>query len=150
MAVINLILGLERRMFESAELGHVDKTTYKKEELKLREAPSQFDLHESGAFSVLLHHLRPGRRGPLEMVNVLKEWLIRATGDQGFRERTDDSNANGRCLALLADAAAEGRIGILFNGWYGEALVQRVLGNTSSAEFEHYSRASSITRRCRS
>ncbi|MCU0974582.1 MAG: hypothetical protein MUF80_11615 [Burkholderiales bacterium] len=61
-------------MFESAELGHrVDKTTYKEEEPKLREAllNAQYDLHENGHFAVLLIVSGPEGAGRSEMVNVL-------------------------------------------------------------------------------
>ncbi|MFO1206065.1 MAG: polyphosphate:AMP phosphotransferase [Burkholderiales bacterium] len=129
-------------MFESAELGHkVDKTTYKKEEPKLREAllNAQFDLHESGAFSVLLIISGPEGAGRSEMVNVLKEWLDpRHLMVKAFRARTDEERARPLPWRYWRALPPKGRIGILFNGWYGEAFVQRVLGNTSSAEFEHH------------
>jgi polyphosphate:AMP phosphotransferase len=129
-------------MFESAELGHkVDKATYKEAEPKLREAllNAQYDLHQSGTFAVLLIVAGPEGAGRSEMVNVLKEWLDpRHLVIKAFRERTDEERERPLPWRYWRALPPKGRIGILFNGWYGEALVQRVLGNTSSAEFEHH------------
>lgn len=129
-------------MFESAELGHkVDKDTYREEEPKLREAllNAQFDLHESGAFSVLLIISGPEGAGRSEMVNVLKEWLDpRQLVVKAFRSRTDEERERPPAWRYWRALPPKGRIGIQFNGWYGEAFVPRILGHTSAAHFEQY------------
>ncbi|MBL8528936.1 MAG: polyphosphate:AMP phosphotransferase [Burkholderiales bacterium] len=127
-------------MFESAELGHkVDKQAYKEEEPKLREAllNAQYDLHENGSFAVLLIISGPEGAGRSEMVNVLKEWLDpRHLVIQAFGKRSDEERERPMPWRYWRALPPKGRIGILFNGWYGEAFVQRILGNSSAAEFE--------------
>jgi polyphosphate:AMP phosphotransferase len=129
-------------MFESAELGHkVDKKTYKEEEPKLREAllNAQYDLHENGSFAVLLIVSGPEGAGRSEMVNVLKEWMDpRHLAIRAFRERTDEERERPMPWRYWRALPPKGRIGILFNGWYGEAFVPRILGNTSAADFDRH------------
>jgi polyphosphate:AMP phosphotransferase len=127
-------------MFESAELGHeVDKKTYKEEEPKLREAllNAQYDLHEAGDFAVLLIVAGPEGAGRSEMVNVLKEWMDpRHLVVKAFGERSDEERERPAAWRYWRALPPKGRIGILFNAWYGEAIVARVLGGASAAEFE--------------
>jgi polyphosphate:AMP phosphotransferase len=129
-------------MFESAELGHkVDKKTYKEQEPKLREAllNAQYDLHENGSFAVLLIVSGPEGAGRSEMVNVLKEWMDpRHLAIRAFRERTDEERERPMPWRYWRALPPKGRIGILFNGWYGEAFVPRILGNTSAADFDRH------------
>jgi polyphosphate:AMP phosphotransferase len=129
-------------MFESAELGHrVDKKTYKEAEPKLREAllNAQYDLHEDGSFAVVLVIAGPEGAGRSEVVNVLKEWMDpRHLVIKAFRERTDEERERPVPWRYWRALPPKGRIGILFNAWYGEAFVQRVLGTASAAEFENY------------
>ena len=127
-------------MFESAELGHrVDKTTYKEEEPKLREAllNAQYDLHENGRFAVLLIVSGPEGAGRSEMVNVLKEWMDpRHLVIRAFGKRSDEERERPAPWRYWRALPPKGRIGILFNGWYGEAFVPRILGDSSAADFE--------------
>lgn len=127
-------------MFESAELGHkVDKKTYKEREPKLREAllNAQYDLHENGSFAVLLIVSGPEGAGRSEMVNVLKEWMDpRHLVIKAFGERSDEERERPSPWRYWRALPPKGRIGILFNGWYGEAFVPRILGRTSAADFE--------------
>jgi len=129
-------------MFESAELGHrVDKSTYKDAEPKLREAllDAQYDLHEDGSFAVLLIVAGPEGAGRSEMVNVLKEWMDpRHLVVKAFGPRSDEEQERPLPWRYWRALPPKGRIGILFNAWYGEAFVRRVLGDASASEFENY------------
>ena len=129
-------------MFESAELGHrVDKKTYKDEEPKLREAllDAQYELHEDGGFAVLLVIAGPEGAGRSEMVNVLKEWMDpRHLVIKAFGPRSDEEQERPAAWRYWRALPPKGRIGILFNAWYGEAMVSRVVGDASAAEFDRY------------
>ena len=129
-------------MLESAEIGHrVAKRDYARKAPKLREAllNAQYDLHEAGNFAVLLIVAGPEGAGRSEMVNVLKEWLDpRHLVIKAFRERTDEEHERPMPWRYWRALPPKGRIGILFNGWYGDAFVQRILGNTSAAEFDRH------------
>lgn len=127
-------------MFESAELGHrVEKEIYKKEEPKLREAllNAQYDLHENGGFALLLIMAGPEGAGRSEMVNVLKEWMDpRHLVIKAFGPRSDEERERPMPWRYWRSLPPKGSIGILFNAWYGEAFVERVLGDSSAAQFE--------------
>ena len=65
-------------MFESASLKHkVDKTTFRREEPKLREAllNAQYDLKQKGSFPVLILIAGVEGAGKGETVNLLNEWM---------------------------------------------------------------------------
>jgi polyphosphate:AMP phosphotransferase len=127
-------------MFESAELGHrVEKDVYKKEEPKLREAllNAQYDLKQDGRFAVLVVVSGTEGAGRTEMVNVLKEWMDpRHLVVKAFGRRSDEELERPPAWRYWRALPPKGQIGILFNGWYSEAFVPRVVGGASASEFD--------------
>jgi polyphosphate:AMP phosphotransferase len=119
-------------MLESAEIGHkVSKQVYAREEPKLRELllNAQFDLSQSGRGPVLLiiSGVEGGGRG--ETANKLTEWMdprhIRVVA---FGQRAPDEAARPPAWRYWRSLPPKGKIGILMNAWYNEAMLAAVQG----------------------
>lgn len=127
-------------MFQSAELGHkIDKRRYRREEPKLREAllDAQYDLRENGSFPVIILIGGVDGAGKGETVNRLLTWMdprllqARAFGPPSVEECERPSH-----FRFWQALAPKGRIGILFGSWYTDPIVDRVLGRTSTSQFD--------------
>ena len=120
-------------MLESAEIGHkVPKQVYAREEPKLREAllNAQFDLSQSGRGPLLLviSGVEGGGRG--ETANKLTEWMdprhIRVVA---FGPRAPEEAARPPAWRYWRSLPPKGKIGILMNAWYNEAMLAHVEGD---------------------
>ena len=119
-------------MLESAEIGHkVPKQIYAREEPKLRELllNAQFDLSQSGRGPLLLiiSGVEGGGRG--ETANKLTEWMdprhIRVVA---FGPRAPEEAARPPAWRYWRSLPPKGKIGILMNAWYNEAMLAHVQG----------------------
>ncbi len=119
-------------MLESAEIGHaVPKQTYAREEPKLRELllNAQFDLSQSGRGPLLLviSGVEGGGRG--ETANKLTEWMDpRHIHVVAFGPRAPEEAARPPAWRYWRSLPPKGKIGILMNAWYNEAMLAHVQG----------------------
>ena len=119
-------------MLESAEIGHkVPKRVYAREEPKLRELllNAQFDLSQSGRGPLLLviSGVEGGGRG--ETANKLTEWMDpRHIHVVAFGPRAPEEAARPPAWRYWRSLAPKGKIGILMNAWYNEAMLAHVQG----------------------
>ena len=128
-------------MFESAKLKHhVDKSLYKREAPKLRQAllQAQFDLKGKGDFPVLIIIAGVEGAGKSETVNLLNEWMDpRHIVTSAFAEPSDEererprSGASGARCRRAARSASSRRLA-------HRPIVNRVLGEIGEGAFgEH-------------
>ncbi len=103
-------------MFEAASLAHhVEKSVYRREEPKLREAllNAQYDLKQNGKFSVLILIAGVEGAGKGETVNLLNEWMDpRHIEVCGFSEPSDEENERPRVWRYWRALPPKGKIGI--------------------------------------
>ncbi len=129
-------------MLESAEVGHrIDKKTYAREEVRLREAllNAQFELSERarGPVLVVISGVESGGRG--ETANLLTAWMDpRHIRVHAFGPRTQDESARPNAWRYWRALPPVGKIGIFMNAWYREALVARAAGRMSDAALDVY------------
>ena len=128
-------------MFESAEIGHkLKKSEFQIEEPKLRRAllDAQYKLLEKNKFPVIILVNGVDGAGKGETVNLLNEWMDpRHIHTHAFGAPTDDECARPEMWRFWNALPPKGRIGILFGSWYTDPILQRVMENEGSAEFEH-------------
>jgi len=126
-------------MFETAEVGNaVEKSTYKREEAKLRQTllEAQKALAGSKLAVVVLVGGVEGA-GKTHMVNQMLEWLdargieTHAMGAPSDEER--ERPPMWRFWRLLPPA---GRMGIFLGSWYTEPIVGRAMGTLSGGAFD--------------
>ena len=129
-------------MFESANLRHrISKTTYRREEGKLREAllNAQYDLKENGTFPVLILIAGVEGAGKGETVNLLNEWMDpRHIEVSGFSEPSDEENERPRMWRYWRALPPKGRIGIFFGAWHTQPIVDRVGGRIGSGRLDQH------------
>jgi len=119
-------------MLASAEIGHkVPKRVYAREEPKLRELllNAQFDLSQSGRGPLLLviSGVEGGGRG--ETANKLTEWMDpRHIHVVAFGPRAPEEAARPPAWRYWRSLPPKGKIGILMNAWYNEAMLAHVQG----------------------
>ena len=129
-------------MLESAEIGHtVDKKTYAREELRLREAllNAQFELstRARGPVLVIVSGVESGGRG--EIANQLTMWMDpRHIRVRAFGPRSPEELARPPAWRYWQALPPTGRIGILMNAWYREALQERIAGRMDDAVLDAY------------
>jgi AMP-polyphosphate phosphotransferase len=129
-------------MLESAEIGHtVDKKTYAREELRLREAllNAQFELsaRARGPVLVIVSGVESGGRG--EIANQLTMWMDpRHIRVRAFGPRSPEELARPPAWRYWQALPPTGKIGILMNAWYREALQERVAGRMDDAVLDAY------------
>ncbi|HSD60370.1 MAG TPA: polyphosphate:AMP phosphotransferase, partial [Burkholderiales bacterium] len=127
-------------MFESAELGHkIDKATYDKEELKLREAllNAQVDLVASKRFPVIILVGGVDGAGRSEIVNRLSEWMDpRHIQVNGMGEPTDEEAQRPEMWRYWRVLPPKGKVGIFFGSWYTWPFLGWVWGRCSNEEFD--------------
>lgn len=125
-------------MFESAELGHkIDKETYEKEVPELREAllNTQFDLAEEAAFPVIILVGGVDGAGKGETVNLLNEWMDpRHIQVHAMGAPTQEERERPPMWRFWRALPPKGKIGIFFGSWYTAPIVDRVTGNSKTAE----------------
>lgn len=126
-------------MFDSANLEHrIDKATYQREELQLREAllNAQFDLYEHGRFSVLILIAGVEGAGKGETVNLLNVWMDpRHIYTHAFPESSDEERERPPIWRFWRALPPKGKIGIFFGAWHTQPIVQRVQGKIGSHAF---------------
>ena len=127
-------------MFESAEIGHkLKKTAFQKEEPKLRRAllDAQYRLLEKCKFPVIILVNGVDGAGKGETVNLFNEWMDpRHIHTHAFGASTDVERARPEMWRFWTSLPPKGRIGILFGSWYTDPILQRVMENESSAQFQ--------------
>ena len=127
-------------MFESAEIGHkLKKSEFQKEEPILRRAllDAQYRLLEKCKFPVIILVNGVDGAGKGETVNLLNEWMDpRHIHTYAFGASTDAERARPEMWRFWTSLPPKGRIGILFGSWYTDPILQRVMENEGSAEFQ--------------
>jgi polyphosphate:AMP phosphotransferase len=126
-------------MFESANLEHhVDKTQYRREAPKLRQAllNAQFDLTQNGSFPVLILIAGVEGAGKSETVNLLNEWMDpRHIHTSGFFEPSDEERERPAQWRFWRALPPKGKIGIFFGAWHTMPIIRRVMGEIDDGEF---------------
>jgi len=126
-------------MFESANLKHkVDKTRFRREEPKLREAllDAQYDLKLHGGFPVLILIAGVEGAGKGETVNLLNEWMDpRHIATHAFFEPTGEELERPSAWRFWKALPPRGRVGIFFGAWHTMPVIDRVLGEIGEGEF---------------
>ena len=129
-------------MFDSANLDHaIDKTTYKREEPKLREAllNTQTDLMERRAFPVLILIAGVEGAGKGESVNLLNEWMDpRHIHTTAFGEPSEEEREHPRLWRFWRALPPKGKVGVMFGAWHTEPIVDRVAGRIGKGAFAHH------------
>jgi len=128
-------------MFESAEIGHeVSKKIYREQEPALRQAllDAQNRLLEQARFPVVILVNGVDGAGKGETVNLLSEWMDpRHIRTEGFGPASPEELERPTLWRFWRALPPKGRIGILFGSWYTEPILNRVLGHTKRAVFQH-------------
>ncbi|MBD2836122.1 polyphosphate:AMP phosphotransferase [Pseudomonas sp. JM0905a] len=127
-------------MFESAEIGHsIDKETYEKAVLELREAllEAQFELKQQARFPVLILINGIEGAGKGETVKLLNEWMDpRLINVESFLRPTDEELSRPPQWRFWRKLPGKGRIGIFFGNWYSQMLHARVEGDIKDARLD--------------
>ncbi len=117
-------------MFESAELGHrIDKAEYETAVPALRAQllDAQFDLLESGAFSVVILVNGVDAAGKGETVNLLNEWLDpRHVVTRAFDAPSKEERERPAMWRFWRALPPKGKVGVLFGNWYEAPIRTRV------------------------
>ncbi len=129
-------------MFESASLKHhIDKSVYRREEPKLREAllNAQFDLSAKKKFPVLIVIGGVEGAGKGETVNLLNEWMDpRQIITSAFDDPTQDERDRPPMWRFWRALPPKGKVGIFFGAWHSDAIVDRVFGKLTDAELDQH------------
>jgi polyphosphate kinase 2 (PPK2 family) len=127
-------------MFESAELGHeVDKERYDEEEPKLRNAllDAQYELVDKKQFSVVILIAGVDGAGKGETLNTLNEWMDpRHIQTNAMRPVTDGLEGRPPMWRFWRALPPKGRMAIFVGSWYSQPLLERVYGETKTAELD--------------
>ena len=127
-------------MFESAEIGHkLKKSEFREAEPKLRRVllDVQYQLLEKSTFPVIILVNGVDGAGKGETVNLFNEWMDpRHIHTHAFGGSTDAERARPEMWRFWASLPPKGRVGILFGSWYTDPILQRVMDNEASAEFQ--------------
>ncbi len=127
-------------MFESAEIGQkLKKSEFRVEEPVLRRAllDAQYRLLENSKFPVIILVNGVEGAGKGETVNLLNEWMDpRHIHTHAFGASTDAERTRPEMWRFWTSLPPKGRIGILFGSWYTDPILQRVMDNKGSVQFE--------------
>jgi AMP-polyphosphate phosphotransferase len=127
-------------MFESAELGHkVDKERYLEEEPKLRNAllDAQYELVDKKQCSVVILIAGVDGAGKGETLNTLNEWMDpRHIQTNAMRPVTDGLEGRPPMWRFWRALPPKGRMAIFVGSWYSQPLLDRVYGETKTAELD--------------
>jgi len=125
-------------MFESAELEHrLDRQKYIRIVPKLRAdlLDTQYDLLEKKSFQVLLLINGVEGAGKGETVKVLHQWMdTRHLNTLASDALTEEELQRPTMWRFWRALPPRGKIGILFDNWYSEPILQRVYKAIRSAE----------------
>ncbi|OGA46890.1 MAG: polyphosphate:AMP phosphotransferase, partial [Betaproteobacteria bacterium RIFCSPLOWO2_12_FULL_62_13] len=128
--------------FESANLYHkVDKSVYRRQEPKLREAllNAQYDLKQNSRFPVLILVAGVEGAGKGETVNLLNEWMDpRHIEVHGFADPSDEESERPRIWRYWRALPPKGKIGIFFGAWHTQPIVERVMGRIGAGRFDQH------------
>jgi len=111
--------------------GQADKKERKKtlQELRLKLLRSQLALSEAAETPVVIMVTGQVGSGRGETVNLLNKWLEnRGMETHAFGPPSDEERARPPMWRYWLSLPPAGRIGIYVNGWYGEAVIDRVQG----------------------
>lgn len=129
-------------MFESAEIGHaVDKATFEKEQLILREAllEAQYELKQQARFPVIILINGIEGAGKGETIKLLNEWMDpRLIQVSTFDQPTDEELARPAAWRYWRQLPEKGRIGVFFGNWYSQMLQARVHGQIKNVHLDQY------------
>ncbi|HEY6033131.1 MAG TPA: polyphosphate:AMP phosphotransferase [Kofleriaceae bacterium] len=127
-------------MFESAELGHkIDKERYHEEEPKLRSAllAAQYELVKKKSFRVVILIAGVDGAGKGETLNILNEWMdprhLMTNAVRPIMEGLEGRPAMWRFWRALP---AKGAGAMFVGSWYTQPLLERVYGETKTAELD--------------
>lgn len=127
-------------MFESAEIGHsIDKETYEKEVIVLREAllEAQYELKQQARFPVIILINGIEGAGKGETVKLLNEWMDpRLIQVESFLLPTDEELSRPPQWRFWRKLPPKGRIGIFFGNWYSQMLYARVAGDIKDSRLD--------------
>ncbi|KRV77235.1 polyphosphate:AMP phosphotransferase [Pseudomonas citronellolis] len=127
-------------MFESAEIGHfIDKETYEKEVVELREAllEAQYELKRQARFPVIILINGIEGAGKGETVKLLNEWMDpRLIQVDSFLWPTDEELARPPQWRFWRRLPPKGRTSIFFGNWYSQMLHARVNGDIKSSRLD--------------
>jgi polyphosphate:AMP phosphotransferase len=127
-------------MFESAELGHkVAKERYHEEEPKLRNAllEAQYELVEQKKFSVVILIAGVDGAGKGETLNTLNEWMDpRHIQTNAMRPVEEGLEGRPPMWQFWRALPPKGRMAIFVGSWYSRPLLDRVYGETKTAELD--------------
>jgi polyphosphate:AMP phosphotransferase len=127
-------------MFESAELGHeVDKERYHEEEPKLRNAllDAQYELVAKKQCSVVILIAGVDGAGKGETLNTLNEWMDpRHIQTNAMRPVTDGLEGRPPMWRFWRALPPKGRMAVFVGSWYSQPLIERVYGETKTAELD--------------
>ena len=126
-------------MFEFAELPHaVDKTTYRREETKLRQQllNAQYDLKQDGRFAALVIIAGVEGSGKGLTIQLLNEWMDpRHILTYGFADPSDEERERPLQWRYWKALPPKGRLGVFFGAWHTEPIIERVTGKIGSGGF---------------
>jgi polyphosphate:AMP phosphotransferase len=127
-------------MFESAELGHkVDKERYHEEEPKLRNAllDAQYELVAKKQCSVVILIAGVDGAGKGETLNTLNEWMDpRHLQTNAMRPVTDGLEGRPPMWRFWRALPPKGQMAVFVGSWYTQPLLERVYGETKTAELD--------------
>jgi polyphosphate:AMP phosphotransferase len=127
-------------MFESAEVGHhIGKEEYRERRAQLRTdlLDAQFELRESGQFSVVILINGVDGAGKGETVNLLNKWMDpRHIEAWVFDAPSAEETERPRMWRYWRTLPVRGKIGVLFGNWYEHLLLGRVEKRIGQAEFD--------------
>ncbi len=127
-------------MFDTANLEHkIKKSTFKKEEPKLREAllQAQAELLKQKRFPVLLLIGGVEGAGKGETVNLLNEWMDpRHIQTFAFSDPSEEELKRPKNWRYWQALPPKGKMGIFFGGWHSHPIIERAFRRNSEADFE--------------
>ena len=127
-------------MFESAELGHaVDKERYHEEEPKLRNAllEAQYQLVKAKSFTAVILIAGVDGAGKGETLNTLNEWMDpRHIQTNAMRPVSDGLEGRPPMWRFWRALPPKGRMAVFVGSWYTEPLLDKVYGETKTAELD--------------
>ena len=127
-------------MFESAELDHkIDKERYHEEEPKLRNAllEAQYELVRKKSFRVVILIAGVDGAGKGETLNLLNEWMDpRHLMTNAVRPVTEGLEGRPPMWRFWRALPAKGDSAMFVGSWYTTPLLERVYGETKTAELD--------------
>jgi AMP-polyphosphate phosphotransferase len=126
-------------MFETAELGRaLDKEAYRAEKEALRTELLKLQRRvEVADFPVIILVAGVDGAGRGDVINQLNEWMdTRNINTEAFDTPSDEERERPLYWRYWMALPPRGRIGVFTGAWYSTAILERVYGGTSDAEFD--------------